>query len=107
MFFLNNDDDYFKVRKILVKYEQEFNKINSQENLNKLDNAFIDYLSYMNYLLFENKCFYKKNIYKKLDDMIHFLNQLKYTQVQHIDKKISKKFLKNKIFILHSQLYDC
>lgn len=39
--------------------------------------------------------------------MIHFLHQLKYTQVQHIDKKISKKFLKNKIFILHSQLYDC
>ena len=40
--------------------------------------------------------------------MIHFLHQLKYTQVQHIDKKkISKKFLKNKIFILYTQIYDC
>ena len=54
MFFLKNDD-YFKLRKNIVKYEKEFNKIDSQEIFNKLDNAFIDYLSYVNYLLFENK----------------------------------------------------
>ena len=103
MFFLKNDDDYFKFRKNIVKYEKEFNKIDSKENFNKLDNAFIDYLSYVNYLLFENKCFNKKNIYKKLNDMTHYLHQLKYTQVQYI----SKKFMKNQLYNLHVQLLKC
>jgi hypothetical protein len=102
MFFLKNDD-YFKFRKNIVKYEKEFNKIDSQEIFNKLNNAFIDYLSYMNYLLFENKCFNKKNIYKKLNDMIRYLHQLKYTQVQYIPKS----FMKNQLYILHVELLKC